>query len=92
MKKRIVIPVIIVIALALVLFLPIPLGSYDDGGTRAYAAFTYKIIVWNKYYTVVDESGQLTSDITTYHKISVYWYPDNQKNIDDLWQMEIADN
>ena len=34
MKKKILIPVIIIVVLAAVLFLPIPQGSYDDGGTR----------------------------------------------------------
>ena len=90
MKKRIVIPVIIVIALALILFLPIPEGTLNDGGTRVYAALTYKIVVWNRVIDKTDENGQLTVD--TYYNTSVYWYPDHQKGISELWQMEIADN
>lgn len=43
MKKKILIPVIIFV-LAVILFLPVPQGSYDDGGTRDYNASTYKIV------------------------------------------------
>ena len=89
MKKKIVIPAIIVIALAFVLFLPIPQGAYDDGGTRDYNALTYKIVVWNKLSITIDENGQPVNN--TYRKTSVFWYPDNQKSIDELWQLEIAD-
>lgn len=87
MKKKIIIPTIIVIALLLVLFLPVPQGSYDDGGTRDYAALTYKIVKWNRISIAIDEDGQLSNN--TYQKTSVFWYPDNQKSIDELWQMEL---
>ena len=87
MKKKIIIPAIIVIALLLVLFLPIPRGSYDDGGTRVYTALTYKIVKWNSIFVVIDENGHASS--RTYQKTSVFWYPDNQKSIDKLWQMEL---
>lgn len=90
MKKRIIISAVIVFALALYLFLPIPKGTYDDGGTRVYAANTYKIVVWNKLIAERDENGQAT--VTTYHKTSVFWIPDNTKTIDQLWQLEIANN
>lgn len=86
MKKRIVISVMIIVALALILFLPIPKDSYDDGGTREYSALTYKIVVWNRNYIFEEEAGQLKSD--TYKNTVVYWYPDNQKSIDELWRME----
>ncbi len=89
MKKKILIPVIIIFVLAVILFLPIPQGSYDDGGTRDYNALTYKIVRWNKIVVESDEKGQPIHD--TYRKTSVFWYPDNQKSIDELWQMEIAD-
>lgn len=90
MKKRIIVFGIFLI-IVLVLFLPIPQGSYDDGGTREYAALTYKIVVWNKIVTELDEDGNIVLP-TTYRKTSVYWYPDNQKNIDELWQIERAKN
>ena len=84
MKKRIVIPVsilIVLILVALILFLPFPSGFYDDGGTREYSSRTYKIVVWNV------ELGD-----GTYHNISVFWYPDGKKDINELWEIEIANN
>ena len=85
-KKKIV-PVIIVIALLLVLFLPIPQGSYDDGGTREYAALAYKIVKWKRLISVYNENGVMER-VDTYTKTSVYWLPDNFKSIDELWEME----
>ena len=86
MKKKIIITAVIVIALVLILFLPIPQGSYDDGGTRDYNAITYKIVRWNKIIVEVDENGQTVHN--TYRNTSVFWCPDNQKSIDELWQIE----
>lgn len=88
MKKKVFIPIIAVFILALILFLPIPQGSYDDGGTRDYNALTYKIVRWNKMIAKPDENGQTIQH--TYRKTSWFWYPDNQKSIDELWQMELA--
>ena len=62
----------------LVLFLPIPMGTYKDGGTKEYTSLTYKIVVWNRS---VDED-------TTYHNISIFWIPENRKSIDVLWKIE----
>lgn len=86
--KKIIIPAVIVVALALVLFLPIPRGTYDDGGTREYAALAYKIVVWNKIMAAEDKNGEFSS--YTYRNTSVFWFPDNQKSIDELWQIEKA--
>ena len=41
MKKKIWIPITAAAVLLAILFVPVPLGSYDDGGTREYAALTY---------------------------------------------------
>lgn len=76
MKKKIIIPVIIVVVLA-ILFVPIPSGAYKDGGTRAYSALTYKIVDWNR----------LTGD-STYDKTRLYFFPNNFKSIDSLWYLE----
>ena len=38
-----------VIAVA-VLAVPIPKAALDDGGTREYAALTYRIVKWKKFY------------------------------------------
>ena len=86
MKKKILIVAITVISIALVLFLPIPQGSYDDGGTRDYDALTYKIVSWNKILPTVDENGETVH--IKYQSTSVFWYPDNQKSIDELWKLE----
>ncbi len=88
MKKKVLIPIISIVVLAAVLFLPIPQGSYDDGGTRDYNALTYKIVRWNKIMVELDESGQPIHN--TYRKTSVFWCPDNQKSIAELWQIEMA--
>ena len=87
MKKTIIISLIIAIVLILaVLFFPVYQGSYDDGGTREYQALTYKLVVWNKLIVEVDSDGQ--TDHGIYEKVSVFWYPDSKKSIDELWKME----
>ena len=77
MKKRIWIPIIAAVVLLAVLFVPIPSGTYKDGGTREYAALTYKIVDWNK----------LTSD-GKYDKTKIYFFPNNFKSINELWTYE----
>lgn len=39
---------IVLIILLLILFIPIPSGTYKDGGTRVYTALTYKIVKWKR--------------------------------------------
>ena len=85
MKKGIIIGIIVVVLL--VLFLPVPKGTYDDGGTRDYCALTYKIVVWNKLLVEVNEDGS-AGEFYTYRKTSVFWIPDNFKSIDELWKIE----
>ena len=85
MKKGIIIGIIVVVLL--VLFLPVPIGEYDDGGTRDYRALTYKIVVWNRLYAEVNEDGS-SGEVSTYHKTSVFWIPENFKSIDELWKTE----
>ena len=77
MKKKIWLPIIAAVVLLAVLFVPIPSGTYKDGGTREYAALTYKIVDWNK----------LTSD-GKYDKTKIYFFPNNFKSIDELWAYE----
>ena len=90
MKKKWMIAGLALIALALVLFLPIPQGVCEDGGTRVYAALTYKIVVWNKIMDEVDENREPVHHF--YRRTTVFWYPDNQKKIDALWELEKAKN
>ena len=73
-KKEI---IILVLCILLLLFFPIPLGAYEDGGTREYAALTYKLIKWHR----------IDGDYI-YTNTSVYWLPDNFKSIDELWEIE----
>lgn len=77
MKKKKWIWVIGVVALLALLFVPIPSGTYKDGGTRTYTALTYKIVDWHR----------LSAD-GVYEETSVYFFPDNFKSIDALWEQE----
>lgn len=76
MKKKIRILLIILVSLV-VLFVPIPTGTYKDGGTREYTSLTYKIVKWNRL-----------TDGSSYNKTRVYFFPDNFKSIDSLWYLE----
>ena len=88
MKKKItIISIIAAVALVLILFLPIPHGSYDDGGTRVYTALTYKIVKWNRMVSVYNDDGVMVR-IDIYNDTSVYWFPDNFKSVDELWEVE----
>ncbi len=77
-KKTKVIISAIVICVLLVLFVPVPTGTYKDGGTRMYTALTYKVVKWQ---VLVDAD-------TRYESTSVYWYPDNFKSYEELWDIE----
>ena len=77
MKKKIWIPIVLILVVAAILFVPIPQGTYDDGGTREYLAATYKIIDWNK----------MTTD-GVYEKTRVYFGKDRNKSLGELWEEE----
>lgn len=77
MKKKIIIPIIIIVLL-LVLFLPIPSGVYKDGGSRSYTSLTYKIVSWHR----IDGANRI------YDETKVYFFPNNFKSIDELWELE----
>jgi len=77
MNKNTKVILIAVFVLLAILFVPIPQGSYDDGGTREYIALTYKIVDWNR----------ITPD-GVYENIKVYFFGDKNKSIDELWEME----
>ncbi len=72
----------------IVLIFPFSYSSYDDGGTREYKALTYKIIAWNALVAETDENGGFIGH-SIYKNTSVFRYPDNQKSIGELWQMEM---
>ncbi len=86
MKKKIIIIAAILLFL-LILFLPVPRGTYRDGGTKDYRALTYRVVVWNRLTDRIGEDGA-AEEHCTYHKTSVYWFPENFKSIDELWKAE----
>ncbi len=77
MKKKSLIIIISVAVIFTFLFLPVSKGSLNDGGTREWAAVTYKIVDWNR----ITEDG-------TYEKTRVYFGADRFKTIDELWEKE----
>lgn len=77
MKKKIWIPIVAVVVLLLVLFVPYSSEAYLDGGTRTYTALTYKIVDWNRI------SGNGIYDDT-----KIYFFPNNFKSLDELWELE----
>ena len=79
MKKKLIVVILAAILLA-ALFIPIPTGAYEDGGTKAYTALTYKIVDWNR----------LTED-GIYQATKLYWFPNNFKSVDDLSANEEVD-
>ncbi len=94
MKKKILISAVTIVLLA-ALFVPIPAGTLHDGGTREYQAITYKLVVWNKNITEVFDNAngtQSVAHIGAYHKASLYWFADAYKDMDELWEIERANN
>ena len=87
MNKKVLTVIIIVVLLILFLPVPNPNGFYLDGGTKDYYALTYRIVVWNKITADGSEDG-----FYKYHKTSVFWFPDNFKSLDDLWEIERTRN
>ena len=74
MKRKWIIPVT---AVLLLLLIPIPTGTYKDGGTKTYAALTYKIVDWNHMY-----------DDSVYNNTKVYPFPMNFMSLNSLWERE----
>jgi len=70
--------VILLVLLLLVLLIPVPSGTYKDGGTKAYTALTYKIVHWKR---LIGADG-------VYEKTRVYPFPLNFSSIDALWTGE----
>ncbi len=85
MKKRILVPIIAAVILLAVLFVPIPQGTYNDGGTREWIALTYKIVAWKRLCDGGEDGPFL------YEKTRIYGPADRNKSIDELWERESAD-
>ena len=88
-KKKFVLAVMLLVAI--VLLLPFSCKVYEDGGTRTYAALTYKIVQWNRLDSVYNQSGNIEY-IDVYQETAVYWFPNNFKSIDELWEMKKVSN
>ena len=91
MKKVLLGIAIVLVVAAVVLFVPIGFGSYDDGGTKEIYSLTYKIVEWKKLIAIgLDgETEEIQKMQEVNGKKCIYWYPDNQKTLDELWQMEL---
>lgn len=76
----ILIPIFIV---ALILFLPIPVGTMNDGGSRDFQALTYRLVRWNRI--IASEDGV----VDYYTKWSFYPIPLCFEPIDTLWEKEV---
>ena len=68
--------------LVLAPFVPYHSDTLNDGGTREYRALAYTVVVWHK----ISDDG---NGPVFYEATSVFWYPDNQMTIDEMWQAEI---
>lgn len=64
--------------IVLVLVIPAPSSSARDGGTRTYAALTYKVVKWHHFY----------GDEELYSETKVYFFPSNFLSLDELFARE----
>ncbi len=87
--KRILLIALGALLVAAVLFVPFSAVTYEDGGTREYAALTYKVVVWKRLEAEHDAEGKIAA-INQYKNTTVYFFPDNLKSIDELWDIEQA--
>lgn len=78
MKKTLV----LILILLLINVVPIPTGQFRDGGTRCYTALTYKVVCWHR----------LLDDGTIFSKTSVYFFPEKDISLDQLFEMERSKN
>ena len=78
MKKKI---LIICAILLLILVIPIPFGTYKEGGTKEYRALTYKLMVWHHMYGDYGEK--------IYAKTRIYFFPESRLSLDELFELEM---
>lgn len=81
MKRRKAWPFVAAVLFAL-LFIPFPAGTMNDGGSRDYRAAFYRVVHWKR---IMPETTETKTDI--YENTCVYWFPDNWKSIDELWEL-----
>lgn len=73
---------VILILISMVLFFPIPMCRSEDSGAIVYSALTYRIIKWDKY-AVFTSTGLGKPE--HYKVTSLYFFPDNFKSVEELW-------
>ena len=66
-----------ILLLAAILFTPFVVAHYDDGGTTKTTSLTYSIVHWKR------DNGEAEC----YEKTCIYFFPDNFKDIDELWEI-----
>ena len=88
-KKAVIICAAILVTALIAAFVPIPMGTLEDGGTRDYKALTYRIVVWHIACDGIGEDGEPTG-LYYYEKTSVYWFSDAYKTIDELRKIELG--
>ena len=71
--------IVLAIIVLLILTIPIPISSARDGGTKQYAALTYKIVDWNHLY----DNGEIYDDT------EIYLFPLNFNTVDELWERKM---
>jgi hypothetical protein len=75
--------IVILILSSIILFFPIPMYGSEDSGAIVYSALTYKIIRWDKYAAFTSTGlGKLNH----YNTTSVYFFPDNFKSVEEIWE------
>lgn len=72
--------VILILIIVLVLVIPIPISPAKDGGSRQYAALTYKVVKWHHLY----------GEDQLYSETKVYFFPYNFLSLDDLFERELS--
>ena len=77
--------VILAIGVLITFVFPLHRSVFNDGGTKMYEAFFYTVVSWNCFVEGEDNK-------TTYYYTAtrVYWYPENQQDINVLWDKEEA--
>ena len=86
-KRRIPTAVIVsavVFCICLILFTPFRVSHYDDGGTTTYTALTYTVVKWKRDFPIRTPDGYIGN---TYQNTCVYFFPDNFKSLDKLWEI-----
>ncbi len=75
-------PFVTAAVLLALLFVPVPAGTMNDGGSRDYRAAAYRVVHWKRLMP-----GTTETETDIHENTCVYWFPDNWKSIDELWEL-----